>query len=142
MQRANCYHIANVLVPLDLLAKAERERIAQLDDADKAAFKDVMSKYVLPTIVELSSRGRSLLKDSLRYCLRTRPAAVRKMVDNLQDSPVGGIDDPYPMMEALWEVAFPDERYATGDLAAYIEDHNRATGNEIYAPESGWPERP
>jgi hypothetical protein len=138
MPYANCYHIENALIGLYRLDQPEWERIARLDDMDKGSFKDVMARYVLPSIKELTPLGRSLLKESLRYCLIVRPAEVRRMMDNMQDSPVGGMDDPYPMFEALWEVAFPDEPYAATDVSAYVEDHDMGTGNEIFAPEGGW----
>ena len=137
MPSANCYHIENALIGLERLKKPEWERVARLDGMDKAAFRDVMSRHVLPGILRLSPTGRSLLKESLRYCLVVRPEEVRRMIDNMQDSPVGGMDNPYPMFEALWEVAFPDEPYTAADVSEFAAHHDMETGNQIFAPQDG-----
>ena len=116
----------------------EWERIAAIAEDDKPALRAVFVEHLLPVYAGLRPHGQVKVRESLRYFLNARPPALVHMTDDLQDMPLAGVDDPYLMLEALWEVLYPGEHWRLDDLSGYVEQNDSATGNEIYAPDDGW----
>jgi hypothetical protein len=140
MPRVNVWHIGNLLGELLSLDPVEYERVENLPNADTAAFREVFVKQILPAYRRLSPNGREMVRESLRYFLNvpSRTEVVADMFAEMQDVPFGG-DDAHSVLQALWQALFPGQDYRIDDLGAYLEENNDATGNEIYAPEAGWP---
>ena len=139
MTTVNMWHIANLLCPLTGVGPVQEwERLAMIADDDKPALRKVFAEHTVPVYARLRPHGQASVRQSLRYFLNARPTAMVEMMADLQDMPLAGKDDPYPMLEALWEVLYPDEHWQLDDLREYAEQNDDATGNEIFAPDGGW----
>jgi hypothetical protein len=143
MRTVNMWHIGNLLSQLMAVERREYERIASLTERDAAAFRDVFVLHTEPVYRRLHPHGQEMVRESLRYFLnaRSKAAPLADMFAAMQDVPIS-VDDPYPVLHALWEALFPGQDFRVDDLSNYTEVNDDATGNEIYAPPGGWPERP
>jgi hypothetical protein len=73
--------------------------------------------------------------------LNTRPQfRLERMIAEMQDLPISS-DEPTILLESLWEALFPGEGHHLSSLAGYKEDSDQNLGNEIFAPDGGWPDR-
>jgi hypothetical protein len=138
MHKVNVWHIGNLLGSLLGLGGAEYERLRALDSGAKDSMRELFAARLAPAYRSLPRHGQRMLKRSLQHFLNTRSDQVGDMIAALQDVPLSA-DDPYTALEALWEALFPAEDYRCADLRANVEDNDSATGNEIFAPEGGWP---
>lgn len=139
MMTVNMWHIADLLGPLTSVGPVrEWERIAAIADADKPALRSVFAEHLVPVYARLRPHGQTSVWQSLRYFLNARPAGMVDMMAALQDMPLAGMDDPYQMLEALWEVLYPTEDWRLDDLSMFVERNDDAKGNEIFAPDGGW----
>jgi hypothetical protein len=136
MTTVNVWHIGNLLGALT--GAADEERIAAIPEDDKASLRELFADRLAPAYQRLRPHGQNLFKESLRYFLNARSATVGDMIAAMQDVPLSS-EDPYPMLEALWEAVFPGEDYRLADTSEYVENNDDATGNEIFAPDGGWP---
>jgi hypothetical protein len=135
----NVWHIGNLLGSLLSLDASEYERLLQMDSGDKSAMRELFAAKLAPAYKALPAHGRAMVRRSLQHFLNTRSEHVGNMIAALQDIPLSA-DDPYPALAAIWEALFPGEDYKGADLTENLEINDSATGNEIAAPEGGWPE--
>jgi hypothetical protein len=130
MTTVNVWHIGNLLG--ELTGAADEERIAAIPEDDKPSFRALFTERLAPAYRRLRPHGQHRFKESLRYFLNARSATVGDMIAAMQDIPLRS-DDPYPMLEALWEALFSGEDYRLADASGYVENNDEKTGNEIYA---------
>ena len=137
MTSVNYWHLFFLLTDL-MDEEVEHDPVLPLDDNDKAGTKELFGRHLLPIHRERPAHIEKKVKDSLRYFLTTRKAPLENLLDNLQDRPIGVPDDPYALLEWLWEVLYPGEDFRIADLSGFVERNDESTANEVCRPAGGW----